>query len=98
MSAHTPGPWIRDGMSVIADHGTRRTRRTIADCFFGRKSQSAEDTANAYLVSAAPDMLAALEELVEPACPDGSCHKGICSEEQCNRCSSHARARAAIAK
>lgn len=45
-----------------------------------------------------PDLLAALDALVEPAYPDGMCHKGICSEENCGRCGRHARARAAIAK
>lgn len=48
--------------------------------------------------AAAAESLAALKDLVLPANPEGVCHVGICSEQECRNCRRHARGRAAIAK
>jgi len=60
MSTHTPGPWR------IAPHSKwllkiETADRVICDGFSG----SHEDYANARLIAAAPDLLAALARLVE---------------------------------
>jgi len=68
MSKHTPGPWTLSGANTV--HGP--------DCivaFVGtadeevRKFSSKRQNADAYLIAAAPELLAALEELL----PDLQC-------------------------
>jgi hypothetical protein len=62
---HTPGPWTTDGdaysgnLDIVAPTG----RIAMLDCEF---SEETEDvlTANAHLIAAAPDLLAALREIV----------------------------------
>ena len=62
---HTPGPWKLDGtantgdLDIVAPTG----RIAMLDCEF---SEETEDvlTANAHLIAAAPDLLAALREIV----------------------------------
>jgi hypothetical protein len=63
---HTPGPWVADGYNVkqprgryIAYTGPSHTPEDIYP-----KSCAMEDKANANLIAAAPDLLAALEELL----------------------------------
>ena len=67
MTAHTPGPWVvKDSTQVTSDG------RHIADCA-GRETTTAiglEDSANARLIAAAPDLLAALEKLLHLASED----------------------------
>lgn len=62
MSAHTPGPWIveddKHGILVLAEGAGLSVSVTIP----GRKI-TAEDKANARLIAAAPELLAALEEI-----------------------------------
>lgn len=56
---HTPGPWtLMDGMptNVVTEGGLR-----VARCDFDGDFSSPEASANAHLVSAAPDLLAALK-------------------------------------
>ena len=68
---HTPGPWATDGdaysgnLDIIALTG----RIAMLDCEF---SEETEDvlTANARLIAAAPDLLAALERLAHPMADD----------------------------
>ena len=56
---HTPGPWIaEDDQSIYAADGDGR--RLIAECHAGHKEERA---ANARLIAAAPDLLAALEDV-----------------------------------
>lgn len=59
MSAHTPGPWRIDklGPWVEADD---RVEGSVADCDVGRWEE-AQRIANARLIAAAPDLLAACE-------------------------------------
>ena len=71
MSQHTPGPWQTDGERVysLTERGT--IDRTVSDCTpapededGGDSLQLPEARANARLIAAAPDLLAALRELV----------------------------------
>jgi hypothetical protein len=61
---HTSGPWLHSAMAagIIVD----TKNRTVANC--GRSDHpfvSAENYKNARLISAAPDLLAALESMVD---------------------------------
>lgn len=51
---HTPGPWYAENDAVYKDYGDKRYTVAIA-------SDSAEILANARLIAAAPDLLAALK-------------------------------------
>ena len=65
----------------------------------GQQIRRGEGVANAHLIAAAPDLLAALQEIT-PAMPpaDAPCHVGIVPQSQCAHCQRIARAHAAIAK
>lgn len=73
MSKHTPGPWYTKGYRhAIADtvavcYGDQS--HYIAKChpFNGEPNDPETARANAHLISAAPDMLAALEYLIMAA-------------------------------
>jgi hypothetical protein len=61
---HTPGPWILAGESgtyapVAAPHGTLAAVRYLGSS----PERVREEQANARLIAAAPDMLAALQEV-----------------------------------
>jgi hypothetical protein len=63
MSAHTPGPWkIEDGR-VIQGRAFDQSYRNICDLVRGQTPESAD--ANARLIAAAPDLLAALQEALD---------------------------------
>lgn len=55
---HTPGPWYEKGTTVFMDIGDRAYE--IAMC----ADWSEETSANARLIAAAPDLLAALEAVL----------------------------------
>jgi ABC-type branched-subunit amino acid transport system substrate-binding protein len=63
---HTPGPWTTDGsahsgdLDVISPAG----RITLIDCEFSDESEDVL-TANARLIAAAPDLLAALMDVLD---------------------------------
>lgn len=63
---HTPGPWIADGFGdVWVETGVHRCGEMTRDICAVHKD--AEDwRANATLIAAAPDLLAALKELTGP--------------------------------
>jgi hypothetical protein len=106
MSAqHTPSPWrvVRNYHDRIYIVGPRNDgKSTISDRICSVQQPRAGGGGNADFIvracNAHEELLAALKALTDPPYPDGFCHKGICSEEKCTRCSRHARARAAIAK
>jgi len=73
MTKHTPGPWaVNDGQEVVADDGAGT--RLLCRCHAGHYE---ERSANARLIAAAPDLLAALKVALEyqgavnEALPDG---------------------------
>lgn len=76
---HTPGPWTTSGVLVPTEHRTPGYRGCIVNVNYERKYPNsgllaqvraetvlmAEAKANANLICAAPDLLAALQILVE---------------------------------
>lgn len=56
MSEHAPGPWEASGSSVVED----KRGRIVASCQFNGGDDD-EECANAALIAAAPEMLAALK-------------------------------------
>ena len=64
MRGHTPGPW--KAPLIGGDHGTTglvwAEERVVATVSSGEESIERQ-TANAHLIAAAPDMLAALEQI-----------------------------------
>ena len=96
MSAHTPGPW-----AVWTEEKTRRDDVYIAGnptgapggmrhlAYMVSTSDGDQTEANARLIAAAPDLLAALESALAMICEE--CADGECTEQA-------AAARAAIGK
>lgn len=93
MIKHTPGPWtVDDTCRVSTDWSVVGFLTTVADCRIGGANRDTQ-TANARLISAAPDMLEALEAL----------HDEIDEYQRINNLGGHdnhvmKQARAAIAK
>ena len=58
MSAHTPGPWGLDGNLIEGPDGER------VACITAYSRRTPKQKANARLIAAAPDLLAALQALV----------------------------------
>lgn len=103
MSAkHTPGPWVvkpaeneQGGFDIDSEYGYH-----IAETIGGLDD---EEEANSRLIAAAPDLLAALQEMVEAN--DEPCridHKGFCQSHYLDHVDEGgcrvANAKAAIAK
>ena len=84
---HTPGPWVVDGKEVFSTVGGRRR---IAQVWNFDVGQATSD-ANARLISAAPEILQALQELLEDA--DNYADDGVYPSPL-----TRSKARAAIAK
>jgi len=66
MNKHTPGPWyfraaIQEGQFVVRDRGSSGGFADIARVKGDKRSTLAQAEANARLMSAAPDLLDALE-------------------------------------
>lgn len=66
MNAHTPGPWrVNKYRSIGAgEHGTKPIVAHV-EPFYGDDTRYGDDTANARLIAAAPELLAALNELLK---------------------------------
>ena len=79
MSEHTPGPWRIGSRGRVGSIINGEAGELVADAWGG--------AANAHLISAAPDLLASVQELTAGAPSDGSAANAV-----------YARARAAIAK
>ncbi len=90
---HTPGPWYYQEESDAYTHIVRGPGGYFIHQ--GPQFTSGESKANARLIAAAPDLLEAVEAVVENSC--GRCEDGICNYTQ-NPCEPIAKARAAIAK
>lgn len=60
---HAPGPWRSVGLAIVCASG-----HVIA--YLKRRGTLKATKANAYLIAAAPDMLAALERIAEHTNPD----------------------------
>ena len=97
-SMHTPGPWQqgRYGPESFEVQGEHRTLAIVRPVF-----SDAVTLANARLIAAAPELLAALKALVRitpPGSDDSRCHAGIGARADCNRCSAIDKAEAVIAR
>ena len=69
MAEHTPGPWGADGLFISSRVDTSGPYRTIvADCLC---DDDHEGAANARLIAAAPELLAALEQALAVIGSDG---------------------------
>lgn len=110
MSTHTHGPWaILDLLTLSEGEGIERLTIVApgaeANCVIARienivskRPISIEDRANARLIAAAPELLAALEMYVK-WCDAESDHKGSTFYERVDMCvDAETAARAAIAK
>ena len=96
MLKHTPGPWREVGNFVVTSNGTGAICRMSVSGPIGYAAEPAswENEANARLIAAAPDLLAALESWI--ACAnDGDRHPPAWIDVF-NACA--AQSRAAIAR
>jgi len=92
--SHTPGPWVVWGLSsndgeaeVVSKQDGSKTICWTADTYNevdGEGEVTSEDLSNARLIAAAPDLLAALWELVHY--DEGSSEQGSYGEEVLMRC------------
>ena len=88
---HTPGPWTTDGtantgdLDIVAPTG----RVAMVDCEFSAETEDVL-TANACLIAAAPELLAALIELSDSVFDEYTASHPLCERA--------AEARAVIAK
>lgn len=65
MSAHTPGPWMRDTYgNVIAANGRRVCFRNVVVTLAGSMKCIEEADKNTTLISAAPELLEALQGML----------------------------------
>ena len=89
---HTPGPWYAHGGVIFSAPADCR----VATCVFQNASATAiELHQNARLIAAAPELLAALRDLLAILPPDDACTLSDCGgAEYCAYCA----ARAAIDK
>jgi hypothetical protein len=89
MLEHTPGPWVLldslRGPRIVADDADATP---VCDTIGGNHQHAKAD---ALLIAAAPDLLAALQEIVADL--DDECGNPVCGD-----CAPWRRARAAIAK
>jgi hypothetical protein len=99
VSNHSLGPWMAvrsvpaEGFDCwwIMDGGTS----IVADCPGYSPSGSAQSAANAHLIAAAPDLLAALQDMTSAMFTRPSCQCGAVDRCLCMKCAS-GRAFAAI--
>jgi hypothetical protein len=61
---HTPGPWLADRWRVCRVTGNASEFRCICDTASNKASRTPENDANAHLIAAAPELLAACESIV----------------------------------
>ena len=104
MSKHTQGEWVAVGGWVELDDETRADICSVNPCDFGQRSFGRDDDemcANARLIAAAPDLLEALQALVNGSLLDRSGNRdddGLSDAEHPSLKHRVIAARAAIAK
>ena len=69
LNPHTTGPWRVDHSGPCHIGIIDENERTIAFCAL-QSEDAGEDESNSCLISSAPDLLAALERLVQPKADD----------------------------
>lgn len=92
-AAHTPGPWysgqLRDvGTIPGCDIGAMNNSNVAIALHQSGERERGESIANAQLIAAAPDLLAALEEMTIVECPEcgGSGHRPYDKHNACRAC------------
>ena len=95
MAEHTPGPWSTSKDAVPAGY----VQVTVYEEATGRRVATAfEQEANAYLIAAAPELLAALREVVAVLEHELTRENGLATADAQDLCPELAAARAALAK
>lgn len=101
MSKHTPAPWeLSLGRTIVGIRASNGSLDVIADCN-DTVPQGEERIANARLIAAAPELLEALQAIMNTYVAANLCPFGVgpYNEEcSCNYHDAAKRARAAIAK
>jgi len=93
---HTPGPWhvgVRQAEQIVYDeNGWAVANATVHH----GESNIPESKANARLIAAAPDLLAALEAIAEAASCGAGCHDDVMQDalQECGTLASAAIAKA----
>lgn len=86
-NAHTPGPWIANGHAVEQAETDKRKETYVIAFLRGSGFDDDRDVcevdANARLIAAAPDLLAAAEQSLQ-SCKNWACNCGIGGEGQNN--------------
>lgn len=94
MSAHTLGPWVLRGRNIFTADGRIVAQvhypHVVGDLSGVTEEEKAELTINSRLIAAAPELLAALREVVDSATPHPVDHPSMTAAWK--------TARAAIAK
>ncbi len=81
MTQHTPGPWVATGFEGIVVNDSKDRTLALAP---GSSTNLEEMKANARLIAAAPDMLAALQDIMAESSRDDDDHdviatiQGVC--------------------
>ena len=71
--SHTPGPWVKDGWSIL----DQENRTVICNVLpWDSSGCRDEDISNARLIAAAPDMMEALERIIAVVRNGGTIYKG----------------------
>ena len=65
MGEHTPGPWVQNSLMVSEANQPINVGRDICHCGMGMRRDPFESEANARLIAASPDLLAACEFALE---------------------------------
>jgi hypothetical protein len=70
-SKFTPGPWATDGCEIITEDYTTHIATAWSDTSVGRCVSRSEAIADARLIAAAPELLAACEAFIDADSQDG---------------------------
>lgn len=87
----TPGPWMRDDFSVSTFARAGQPRKTIATAFpdvsLSARASMERMRANARLIAASPDMIAALDHYADQLCEGWCDQSSNCADfEDCGGC------------
>lgn len=65
-SKHTPGPWRNGSVHIVADVESIGKKTEVIVCHVWNRGSDAQTAANARLIAAAPELLAALQAILHP--------------------------------
>ena len=99
-TTHTPTPWTFDASGIVRSANGNSVCALSTGTLDGAFSTELL-IANARLIAAAPDLLAALivaTSFIAPPSENLSCHRGITTADNCGRCTRAKQVYDAIAK